>query len=106
MAKLQENKDRQFELKTQVLAKRIDCEAQKDLIAAILVTPNANYWKLWIALRLFTRLIMGVSLLATTKIILNSYQKLCSVVSDEPEFHKHISESFRIYSELNKFILA
>ena len=47
---------------------------------------------------------MGVSLLATTKIILNSYQKLCSVVSDEPEFHEHISESFRIYSELNKFI--
>ena len=34
MAKLQENKDSQFELKTQVLAKRIDCEAQKNLIAA------------------------------------------------------------------------
>ena len=33
----------------------------------------------------------------------NYYQKLCRVVSDEPEFYEHISESFLIYSELDKF---
>ena len=40
------------------------------------------------------------------KIILKNYEKLCDVVSNEPEFHKHISECFRIYSELNKLISA
>ena len=40
------------------------------------------------------------------KIILNNYEKLCDVVSDEPEFHEHISECFRIYSELDKSISA
>ena len=38
------------------------------------------------------------------KIILNNYEKLCSVVPDEPEFDEHISESFQIYSELDKLI--
>ena len=40
------------------------------------------------------------------KINLKDYQKLCSVVSDEPEFHEHISERFCIYSELDGFISA
>ena len=40
------------------------------------------------------------------KIILNNYQRLCSVVSDKPEFHVDISESLRIYSELDKSISA
>ena len=40
------------------------------------------------------------------KIFLNNYEKLYSVVSDEPEFHQNISESLRIYSELDKLILA
>ena len=34
VAKLQENGDTQFELETQILAKKSECEAQKDLIAA------------------------------------------------------------------------
>ena len=34
MAKLQENRDRQFELETKILAKSSDWEAQKDLIVA------------------------------------------------------------------------
>ena len=34
-----------------------------------------------------------------------NYEKLCDVVSDEPEFHKHIS-TFSIYSELDKLISA
>ena len=66
VAKLQENRDRQFEFETQILAKRSDCEAQKDLITAHIGDTDANYWKLWIALRLFARLIMGMSLLAIT----------------------------------------
>ena len=40
------------------------------------------------------------------KLILKNYEKLCDVVSDQPEFDKHISECFRIYSELNKLISA
>ena len=40
------------------------------------------------------------------KIILKNYEKLCDVVSDEPEFHEIISECFRIYSELDKLISA
>ena len=38
------------------------------------------------------------------KIILNNYEKICRVLSDKPEFLEHISESFCIYSELNKLI--
>ena len=33
-----------------------------------------------------------------------NYEKLCDVVSDEPEFQEHISECFCIYSELDKVI--
>ena len=40
------------------------------------------------------------------KIILNNYQKLRSVVLHEPEFHKHMSVSFRIYSWHDKLILG
>ena len=40
------------------------------------------------------------------KIILNNYEKICHVVSDEPEFQEHIFECFRIYSELDKLISA
>ena len=31
------------------------------------------------------------------KIILNNYEKLCGVVSNEPEFHEHISGSGNVY---------
>ena len=40
------------------------------------------------------------------KIILKNYEKLYDVVSDEPEFHEHISERFRICSEVDKLISA
>ena len=40
------------------------------------------------------------------KIILKNHEKLYDVVSDEPEFHEHISECFCIYSELNTLISA
>ena len=40
------------------------------------------------------------------KIILKNYEKLCDVVSNEPEFYEHISECFPIYSELSKLISA
>ena len=40
------------------------------------------------------------------KIILKNYEKLCDVVSDEPEFHEHISERFRICLEVDKLISA
>ena len=37
---------------------------------------------------------------------MNNYHKLCRAVSDEPKFHKHMSEYFRIYSDLNKLNLV
>ena len=40
------------------------------------------------------------------KIILNNYEKICDVVSNEPGFHEDISECFPIYSELSKLISA
>ena len=66
VAKLQENRDRQFELETQILPKKVNVRHKKSLLPPILVTVSTNYWKLWTALRLFARLIMGMSLLATT----------------------------------------
>ena len=48
----------------------------------------------------------NVSISNHCKIILNNYEKLCDVVSDEPKFQKHISECFRISSEFDKLISA
>ena len=67
---------------------------------------SVNYWKLWIGSRLFVRHITDIFIGNHCTIILNNYEKLCDVVSDEPEFHKHISECFCIYSQLNKLISA
>ena len=33
-------------------------------------------------------------------------EKLCGLVLDEPAFHKHISESFDIYSEHHQIVLS
>ena len=105
VAKLQENRDRQFELETQILAKRSDCEAQKDLIATHIGDTERKLLDTLDSINIVRQAYHGNVFIGNhCKIILNNYQKLCSVVSDEPELHDHISESFRIYSEVDKFI--
>ena len=105
VTQLQEKSDRQFELETQILAKRSDCEVQKDLITAHIggtehqLLETLDNIKV-VSLPYHRNVFIGNH----CKIIQN--QKLCSLISDEPEFHENISESSCIYSELNKLILA
>ena len=90
-----------------MLAKRSDCEAQKDLIAAHTGDTESQLLETLDSIKVARRAYNGNVFIGNhCKIILNNCQKLCSVVSDEPESHEHISESFRIYSELGKFISA
>ena len=105
MAKLQENRDRQFQLETQILAKKSECEAQKELIAAYIGDRERQLLETLDSIKVVRQAYHGNVFIGNhCKIILNNYEKLCSVVSDEPEFHEHISESLRIYSELDKLI--
>ena len=107
VAKLQENRDRQFQLETQILAKKSECEAQKELIAAYIGDRERQLLETLDSIKVVRQAYHGNVFIGNhCKIILNNYEKLCSVVSDEPEFHEHISESFRIYSELDKLISA
>ena len=46
VAKFQEDRGRLFELETLIIAKKSECEAQKDFIAAYIGDTNTNYWKL------------------------------------------------------------
>ena len=90
-----------------MLAKRSDCEAQKDLIAAHTGDTESQLLETLDSIKVVRRAYHGnVFIDNNCKIILNNYQKLCSLVSNESESHEHISESFRIYSELGKFISA
>ena len=107
VAKLQENRDRQFELETKTLAKRCDWEAQKDLIVANVGDTEFKLLETLNSIKVVCKSYHGNVFIGNhCKIILNNYQKLCSVVSVEPEFHKYTSESFHIYSQLEKLILA
>ena len=107
VAKLQENRDRQFQLETQILAKKSECEAQKELIAAYIGDRERQLLETLDSIKVVRQAYHGNVFIGNhCKIILNNYEKLCSVVSDEPEFHEHISESFCIYSEFDKLISA
>ena len=107
VAKLQENRDRQFELETKILAKSSDWEAQKDLIVANVGDTEFKLLETLDSIKVVCQSYhRNVFIGNHCKISLNNYQKLCSVVSGEPEFRKDTSESFHIYSELKKLILA
>ena len=107
MAKLQENSDRKFELQTQILAKKSDCKVQKDLIAVHIGDTECQLLETKDSINVVRQAYHGNVFIGNhCKIILNNYEKLGSVVSDEPEFHEHISESFLIYSEPDKLISA
>ena len=62
-ADLQENRDRQSELEPQMLRKKKIVKHKKTLLQLIFVRLSNNYWKPCITLRLFTRLMMEMSLL-------------------------------------------
>ena len=105
VAKLQENSGRQIELETQILAKKGECEAQKDLIVANTGDTDHQLLETLDSIKVVCQAYHGNVFTGNhCKIILNNYEKLCSVVPDEPEFDEHISESFQIYSELDKLI--
>ena len=65
VAKVQDNEDN-LNLRLKYLPKEVIVRHKKTSLRPILVTLSANYWTLWIALILFARLIMGMSLLAIT----------------------------------------
>ena len=107
VAKLQENRDRPCQLETQILAKKSECQAQKDLIVGCINDSERQLLETLDSIKVVCQAYHGNVFIGNhCKIILNNYEKLCSVVSDEPEFDEHISESFRIYSELDKLISA
>ena len=64
------------------------------------------YWWHWVPIIGTLDSIKVVFQVYHGNVFIGNHCKLCSVVSDEPEFHEHISESFHIYSELDKLILA
>ena len=67
VATFQENRDKRLEyLRLKYLLKEVIVRHKKTLLQHLLVTLSANYCKLWIALRLFARLIMGMFLFAIT----------------------------------------
>ena len=105
VAKLQENRGRQCQLETQILAKKSECEAQKDLIVGCISDSERQLLETLDSIKVVCQAYHGNVFTGNhCKIILNNYEKLCSIVPDEPEFDKHISESFQIYSELDKLI--
>ena len=87
------------------MPKKSECEAQKDLITAHISDSEHQLLETLDSIKVVCQVYHGNVFIGNhCQIILNNYEKLCSVVSDEPEFHKHISESFWIYSELDKLI--
>ena len=81
MAKLQKNRDRQSELKSQMLAKRSDCEAQNDLITTHIGDTQCQLLETVDNIKVVSQASPGMSFFGNDcKIILNNYQKLYSVV--------------------------
>ena len=66
MAKLQKNRDRQSELKTQILAKRSDCEAQNDLITTHIGDTQCQLLETVDNIKVVSQASPGMSFLAMT----------------------------------------
>ena len=97
----------EFQLETQIFPQKSECEAQKELIVAYIGDRERQLLETLDSIKVVCQAYHGNVFIGNhCKIILNNYEKLCSVASDEPEFHEHISESFQIYSELDKLISA
>ena len=66
MAKFQKTRDRQFELKTQILAKRSDCEAQNDLITTHIGDTQCQLLETVDNIKVVSQASPGMSFLAMT----------------------------------------
>ena len=107
VAKSNEKSERKGKLKLDITELKSQCEALKDSIDSNIGDCERQLLETLDRIRVVRQAYHGNVFIGNhCKIILNNYEKLCDVVSDEPEFHKHISECFRIYSKLNKLISA
>ena len=66
MAKLQKNRDRQSELKTQILAERSDCEAQNDLFKTHIGDTQCQLLETVDNIKVVSQASPGMSFLAMT----------------------------------------
>ena len=83
------------------------CEALKDLIDSNIGDYERQLLETLDMIKIVRQVYHGNVFIGNhCKIILNNYEKLCDIVSDEPEFREHIPECFRIYSEFDKLISA
>ena len=107
VAKSNEKSERQGKLKLDITELKNQCEALKDSIDSNIGDCERQLLEILNRIRVVRQSYHGNVFIGNhCKIILNNYEKLCDLVSDEPEFHEHISECFCIYSKLNKLILA
>ena len=107
VAKSKENSDRQLRFQSEIAKLRSEYETLKDLITSKIGEKLSQLLETLDKIKIVRQDYNGNVFIGNhCKINLKDYQKLCSVVSDEPEFHEHISERFCIYSELDGFISA
>ena len=107
VAKSNENRERQRKLELDIAELKSQCEALKDSIDLNIGDYECQLLETLDRVKVVHQEYhQNVFIGNHCKIILNIYEKLCDVVSDEPEFHEHISECFHIYSELDKLISA
>ena len=107
VAKSKENSERQRKLELDIAELKSHCEALKDSIDSNIGDYERQLLETLDRIKVVRQAYHGNVFIGNhCKIILKNYEKLCDVVSDEPEFHEHISECFRIYSELDKSISA
>ena len=107
VAKSDENSERQRKLELDIAELKSQCEALKDSIDLNIGDYECQSLETLDRVKVVHQEYhQNVFIGNHCKIILNIYEKLCDVVSDEPEFHEHISECFHIYSELDKLISA
>ena len=101
------NSERQRKLELDIAELKSHCEALKDSIDSNIGDYECQLLETLDRIKVVRQAYHGNVFIGNhCKIILKNYEKLYDVVSDEPEFHGHISESFCIYSELDKLISA
>ena len=100
-AKSKENSERQRKLELDIAELKSHCETLKDSIDSNIGGYERKLLETLDGIKVVRQTYHGnVFIRNHCKIILKNYEKLCDIVSDEPEFHEHISGCFHIYSEL------
>ena len=107
VAKSKENSECQPKLELDIAELKSHCEALKDSIDSNVGEYERQLLESLDRIKVVHQAYHGNVFSGNhCKIILKNYEKLCDVVSDEPELHEHISECFCIYSEVDKLISA